>query len=534
VTRSGTLTVADAAADSVRAETDKAADRLALSAGRGDSTVDGLTREQRLAAGTRATNGFIEAGPGTGKTTVSAHRFAVQRYLPAVRGDDRAVTAVSFTRSATWNLRRRVQRIWGPSAVVWPHRIVTLDTIMYDLLHDLLGCGLLRWPNGHTTLEVHDSWTSFSSTFWSRTTYALKVTAGVIEIISGYTRKPSARVPATVIVPRLAACTCTHADVRDVLEQALADPRCLDRVSSRLASTTRALIVDEVFDANDLDIAVIELAINAGVAVTLVGDPWQALYVFRGARPEAVPKLLHRTSAHILPLTHSFRWRDKDQRELAGRLRDGAAVTLPVDEHGGAAFDVDVVLGLFWKPLWEIGEHVLPLAFHGFKGGIEEAAATLLLNHTTRNIFSEDATYLREALTALAIEDPDVPRQLEPDLEGVLELLPTPGKPGLRAAYDRLVKVMGTVSPRGMRPAHPAHTRRLAAVAKRVLYPGRPVPGLTTHQAKGREWDIVGVRLTPSERAALAGGLTVHEDSHRMLYVACTRARCTTVELVGT
>lgn len=100
--------------------------------------VDDLTDEQRLAAASLRTNLFIEAGPGTGKTTVSAQRFGVQRFAAAHRHDTRAVVAVSFTRAATYNLRRRVQRLWGPGALTWPHRIVTLDTIMCDLLHDLM------------------------------------------------------------------------------------------------------------------------------------------------------------------------------------------------------------------------------------------------------------------------------------------------------------------------------------------------------------------------------------------------------------
>jgi DNA helicase II / ATP-dependent DNA helicase PcrA len=289
--------------------------------------------------------------------------------------------------------------------------------------------------------------------------------------------------------------------------------------------------VDEVFDANDLDITVIEMAIDAGVAVTLVGDPWQALYVFRGARPDLVSDVLSRTGVRSLQLTQSFRWRNHVQRNLADRLRASASVALDRGAVDGIDTRADVVLSLVWKRSWEVGDHVLPLAFHTFKGGTEEAAATLLLNHVTRNIFSEDATYLSDALTALAISDPDVPRQLEPGLQEVVDLLKAPGRLGLNTAYARLVALIAEVSPRYVRAAHHAHTGRLDMIAKRVGYLGRPIPGLTTHQAKGREWDDVGVRLSDTERAALAAGLSVHEDTHRQLYVACTRARRFTIEI---
>ena len=71
----------------------------------------------------------------------------------------------------------------------------------------------------------------------------------------------------------------------------------------------------------------------------------------------------------------------------------------------------------------------------------------------------------------------------------------------------------------------------LGLVQDRPAYPGRPVPGLTTHQAKGGEWEAVGVRLTPEERNTLARGLEVGRDTDRKLYVACTRARLLTVEV---
>lgn len=179
-----------------------------------------------------------------------------------------------------------------------------------------------------------------------------------------------------------------------------------------------------------------------------------------------------------------------------------------------------------------MGGGVLPLAYHSFKGGYEEAAATLLLNHVTRNIFNLDATYLGDALTALNIQDRDVPRQLEPSLQGVIETL-QPGTPAaIKAAYYQLVAVVGTVSARYLRPPHAAHTNRLAMLQSRMAYSGRPVPGLTTHQAKGGEWDVVGVRLSDTDRRSLGAGLSVTQDTHRKIYVAITRARYRTVEVV--
>lgn len=115
--------------------------------------------------------------------------------------------------------------------------------------------------------------------------------------------------------------------------------------------------------------------------------------------------LLERTKVRTLPLTQSFRWRDKSQRDLALALRNGHSVVLPTVDSNDGLKHLDVVLALRWKSLWELGQGVLSLAFHGFKGGYEEAAATLLLNHVTRSVLDLDATYLNDALTALAIQD---------------------------------------------------------------------------------------------------------------------------------
>lgn len=489
------------------------------------------TQQQTLAAGTTTARLFIEAGPGTGKTTVSAHRFGVSRYQPDARGDLRAVVAVSFTRAATLNLVRRIRRLWGSRAIAWPHRVVTLDAIMVDLLQNLLRAGVLHWPNGHTDLKVEDSWSSFSGSTWNRTTYGFSIVRGHIRISGGFVPKSRSSVPSTVSMPLLEDGVCTHQDVRDVLELALTDSGVVSYLRDRLGATIRALIVDEVFDANDLDIQIIEMAVDAGVAVTLVGDPWQALYVFRGAKPETVPLLIHRKGFRSLELTHSFRWQHPGQEQLAKALRSGHAVSLPVASHENDLAGLDVVLALWWKELWELGPGVLPLAFHAFKGSHEEAAATLLLNHATRNIFSLDAIYLNDALTALAIPDRDVVRQIAPDLQEVTETLRVGSNSSVTAAYHQLADVISRISPRRLRPVHYRYTERLAFVQARLSYPGRPIPGLTTHQAKGSEWDAVGVRLAPDGRKALARGLQLLRDTDRKLYVACTRARFLTTEV---
>ncbi|MCF7552259.1 UvrD-helicase domain-containing protein [Pseudonocardia sp. WMMC193] len=490
-----------------------------------------LTESQTRAAGSTTAKLFIEAGPGSGKTTVAAHRFGALRYAPASAYEHRAVAAVSFTRAATYELRRRVRSLWGPTALQWPHRIVTLDTVIYELVHFLLQERILHWPNGHVALKVEDSWKVLTSTFYQRGIYGMEISGGSVLVKTGFARKAAQRVEPRFVKRMIEAGTCTHEDVRDVLELALSSPAVREAVRARFNSSMRGLIVDEIFDANNLDIDVIELAIEAGVSVSVVGDPWQALYVFRGARPEDIPALAARTSMSRVVLEDSFRWLSASQRDLADGLRSGRGVSLERSDDGGISAKIDVALGVLWKDIWDVGAHVLPLAFHAPKGSSEEAAATILLNHVVRGVMGEDATYLGDALTTLAISDPDIPRQLEPSLQEILDTLRQPGAKSANHAYNQLKATIQAVSPREMRPVHGAYTKRLKQIRSRILHEQRPVLGLTIHQAKGREWGVVGLRISQAARDALRSGLDVHEDLHRKLYVACTRARERTVEV---
>ena len=172
---------------------------------------------------------------------------------------------------------------WGPTALAWPHRIVTVDTLaIYELLEYLLRTEQIKWPNGHEHLQVEDTWRAIAAPVWTSAVAVLRLGGRQVTVVSRQTEEAAWPNP-RVFYRSVHRGICTHDEVRTILAAALAIGDIAEAVVARLKATTRALIVDEVFDANHLDLHVVELAMHAGVEVTIIGDPWQALYGFRGA-----------------------------------------------------------------------------------------------------------------------------------------------------------------------------------------------------------------------------------------------------------
>lgn len=484
-----------------------------------------LTGEQLTAAGTPRRRLYIEAAPGSGKTTVAAQRFGIQRFHGH---DQRAVIAVSFTRSATVELRDRVLRQWGRGVLAWPHRIVTLDTIVCDLLTHLIHVGHVRWPANHRHLTVIDHWRVLLPTQWTdREPTVVLDTGQVVTRIARQARKAN-RPSIADVEEALADGYCTHQDARHLLESALVVDGVRDVLLDHLAQTARALIVDEIFDANALDLSLVRLAADAGLEVTVVGDPWQALYGFRGARPDQVPGLVEEAGFVQRDLRTSFRWESAEQAHLASQLRAGQGVTIPSRQ----AEKTDVLLALQWKPLWEAGSHVLPLAYGSTTGQIHEAACTLLLSELTQRAFGENATFYNDALTTLGI-DHEAGQRLRPPLQTIVADLA--GTIAIAEIWTSLNAVVASETSRPLpRRRNHTHTARLENLRTRLhAWAVTLVPGLTAHQAKGREWDVVGVYLTGAERESLRRGLSSDSEDHRKLYVALTRAKRMTMDVSG-
>jgi DNA helicase-2/ATP-dependent DNA helicase PcrA len=486
-----------------------------------------LTEEQKDAVGAPAGRLFIEAAPGAGKTTVAAERFGVLRFNQRSRGAG-PIVAVSFTRSATGELHRRVRRRWGSSALSWPHRVMTIDSLVCNIVGHLLREGVIRWPGDHTSLEVLDDWRGHRGYRWLiANSYRRAATIdsnGIVTSVGRPVVNPRAGIGSRAEFHRhLEAGRCTHEEVRDVLAAVLRSATRRQSVVYFLSAAAVHLVVDEVFDANGLDLRLVDLACEANIPVTLVGDPWQALYGFRGARPDLVPKLLAARGFASLPLSHSFRFQSRGMIDLSRALRAGGPVSL----EGGN--DYDVVLASQWDQLWGAPDHVLPVSF-GRTTNKTDAAAIVLRDHLVYSTFNQHAIFLPEALVLLGLDQDTYRSEGATVLGGVVEKIAGSGEDapvkGLKALRNAM-KDLGAARrpPSGTPDNEQRQVDRLTALAARVRCGERLVPGMTIHQAKGREWDFVGVRLSDTELGRLAVGLDQSVESDRALYVALTRAK---------
>lgn len=486
-----------------------------------------LTDQQQSAVCAPGVRLFIEAGPGSGKTTVASERYGVIRF-GGLHSERQRITAVSFTRSATAELGRRIRLRWGSSGLAWPSSVMTIDMLVSRIVEHMIRRDIIHWPGGHTSLQILDDWRGHRGNRWLMAgSYRRVATLDSNNTVTSVGRPVAA--PRFGIGSRddfhrnLENGLCTHDVVREVLSAVLRREDLHAPVIDFLSTSATHLVVDEVFDANNLDIYLVAMACEAGIAVTLVGDPWQALYRFRGARPELVPELIGAYGFASLPLSESFRFRTDEMRGLAADLRGGQPV------HLVERVDHDVVLASQWDQLWNGPANVLPVSF-GRTTNKTDAAAIILLDHLVHASFSRRAIFLPEALILLDL-DPDVYRMDGPAiLNGVVEILIGPGSDApvkALAALRGAVKQMGAPRrpPSSRGDNEDRQVRRLALLATRLRSDRPLIPGMTIHQAKGREWDHVGVRLTEGERGRLDRGLDQSSETDRALYVALTRAR---------
>jgi DNA helicase-2/ATP-dependent DNA helicase PcrA len=485
-----------------------------------------LTDDQKRVAASRQPLIFVESVPGSGKTTVAAERFRVLRH--AHHGTDpRAVLAVSFARSAVLELRGRVRRRWGSRTTAVPNQVTTMDGLHRSVVEFLLRTGLVRWPCGIVRPRLIDSWarqrgaTRINVTGPRNQRWEVGLKGDRLALAYRVVDAPCwgmMYAKKSYYVESLTDGVCTHDEIRQIVGVALGRNDLRDAIDAYLARSLVHLIVDEAFDLNGLDALLVRRVVESGVGLTLVGDPWQALYEWRGARPDMVHKLLHDYAFKTFPIHTSFRFKTDETSELADALRAGHPVTLPA-----GLGDADVILASEWEHLLAAGGDVIPLSF-GQLGCQTDAAISLVLDEVARARLGEGALYLPEAHRCLR-RDPDTL-----NVAGVLDLL----RDTSATVTDVMTSLRDAAKVQGQRrPSLPgarvaSRLDRLTLLREWLTVDRRYVPGLSFHQAKGREWGRVDVALDATARATVASGLDGTKEDDRKLYVALTRGSIST------
>lgn len=470
---------------------------------------------------------YVKAGPGSGKTFTAAQAFGYLRFV-RYRSDPRGVCGVTFARSARKELVDRAARRWGCAVTDWPNSICTFDELHRRLVRYLVHHGSLQWPGGRVPERPDDSWAFHPHATPSpgkkpRLRTGLNPDGRVG--ISGTTSQIRAPNPVFVDPDKfedaLASGRCTHADIRNVLVDA-ADaelfPALNQAIRRFLATSYCHLVVDEAFDMNALDVTIIERAIEAGLGLTVVGDPWQSIYEFRGSRPKLVTALIANHPFRWIDMPGEHRYKSTEMIELAGALfrNEPFRVAAAKKDKG-----FEVVLAHDWGTLWaESRIHMVPAGKpNKLDRSQMSSCLVLLLNEYVRDVHGIDVSGVGEARRALWSESAS--ERLAPVLDALRDATRTPDD-----IWDLLREAF---QPTGGKPwGEPGAIARvcLERLAAAARTDGTPLLGLSVHQAKGLEWDRVlflddQLSTEPDELNLL----DIEQMSHRNVYVALTRAK---------
>lgn len=541
-----------------------------------------LTREQQAVVDAEEEQ-FVVACPGAGKTRVVAERFArIAKGLPRMRG----VAIVSFTRNASEEILKRSHRLLG-NAPSFPHFIGTSDAFINRYLvlpFAVAGVGgkpqildsyarleVAARPRGLSTrpaagLTLDELVTNASG----ETTINVARADRRIRTLIAKNAAPwiNEGIRRRTAINRAGYLSCD--DARLVAMGRIRDAAFSAAIGPVLRARFAEIIIDEAQDCSADEIEMCEWFRRAGIPITIVCDPDQAIFEFRDAKPE----LLLKQFSVLAPATLTINF-----RSTANICRAAAAAT-----PGRAPA---VAAGTFAQenaPVLLIASDVLAVQVEAFSAHADRLAIPLaervILAHQNRDVATltrdellEDVAELSRARRYVAAtrcfrsttsarerqRAVEVAEHLILDLIGVESVEGTSGRRCERANLDpsRLRRQAHALLTRGPLPTPTGDPvlwrnellRHLTSITGVQLSPRiLPVPsaeswsqlaveltgairasGRTIHQAKGSEADAVLLSLpfhkmhTPTLVAAFDAGFPC--EALRVLYVGMTRAR---------
>jgi DNA helicase II / ATP-dependent DNA helicase PcrA len=272
-----------------------------------------LTREQRAVVESRARALVVQAGAGAGKTLALARRVARLAPEPA---DQARVLVVTFTREATASLQRRLSLLLGRDHLVrvlsfhqWaarelppPERRFLSEQEARSILESIAR----RDPRLAAALgsEPAARLGGILGYLKSREAPLAAALAGLFAPLSRVARELEA---AQEAYEARKGDRLDYDDVPVVFRDRLRQRAFRRQVAARLDH----VLVDEYQDVNGVQDESVRLVCGprGGPSATIVGDPRQSIYAFRGGSPEHLRRFPERLGrpCKVLGLTTNFR-----------------------------------------------------------------------------------------------------------------------------------------------------------------------------------------------------------------------------------
>ncbi len=278
-----------------------------------------LTNEQKTVAFEKSGLFVVKACPGSGKTLIVAAR--VHKLLSEWRHPHAGVAAISFTNVAWREIQDYLVSDLGvPVPLRYPHFLGTIDSFINQFIflpfgHRVMNCDSrpeLRGPP-HNDLEPIDSWMYWNNGECKRNgcklnDFSYGEDGSLIHLApkSHFNRCENGHSRCSDLKRRFTKVGyATQADANYFGMRVLVE---YPEVAKSLARRFPVIIVDEAQDTSRIQMRILDALINAGVGeVMLVGDPDQAIYEWRQAKPRLFEEKFDAWRDNCTRLTENWR-----------------------------------------------------------------------------------------------------------------------------------------------------------------------------------------------------------------------------------
>ncbi len=251
--------------------------------------LKGLNPKQRAAVEHGLAPLLIIAGPGTGKTLTLTRRIA--HLLKTGQARPGEVLAVTFTNRAAREMKERLERLLEAFDIEPDIRVMTLHAFGFELLRTHgAGIGI----GAEDTLWDDESRKELLRGVLKPLILATPLIASnkTLEALSRWKQArcegPGAAFDPLALVGEAYDRALRERHALDYDDLLLMPIDIMDRdesVRERILREIRFVFVDEYQDLNPLQIAFVKRLFGEGTSVTVIGDPDQSIYGFRGVDP---------------------------------------------------------------------------------------------------------------------------------------------------------------------------------------------------------------------------------------------------------